>query len=804
MPTKAPTSPAVKEANLAAVLAEGRALALRTAQRAGLGGKFADGALNRPQARKLMRDLRIAAEADFRARTEALVAGKVSLAGWEKGLRSAMLAADAAAVHLIHRGAPLGPEQEKAFRKAANVQAGYLKAFKEDLAGGQLLLGKQAVARAGLYGAATWSVAGRVEREANGYTGEERRVLGPADHCNGCLSEASKGWVPSGSLRGIGECECRGRCACHFEYRKIAKGLEIKVPGGGSGSGTGGGTGGGRTPGGGRSLEEILGGLNADSRKAELQSGQARRTIAANVERARAIKAAGGKGLIIRDPNPFIRLLPPPPPPKVLAPPPKPKPPPPPPKPETPAEKRARRLDEARAAQREAVAKAKVEAGAGPPPVDRIALQIESSRLDSEKITIRADRKDFEFDLQFTRDRIVEAQDKLLDLRLSKSERIQVEAIITVLRPKWESLRDKVQGADSKLQAISDRQSEIRAILRNPMDPSKVRAAEYDALRKKYPDLIPPGPIQERIKNYALGDAKAAAILEVASEIQAKEAALRVENNKTQDRVFSLYREVSDLERIHGTSLPPPIEAQKQQIVGRIVEAEKEWNKVREALADIKKEQVRAVAGVLAHGIEATPVKHEPLPKGSKFYHSEKLGPPGTELSARIEEAKAWLGKVVARSDAPVIEAKIGQASGVARAHYSASDGYIQANSMTSTAVIIHEYGHTLEEHLKTGSEKLFAKADEFLKYRVGNEAPSSLKKLFPNSNYKADETGRADKFGEVFTGSSAYYVGKEYSGATEVVSMGIQKLYDDPVKFIKKDREYALWIMGILDGSLR
>jgi hypothetical protein len=33
---------------------------------------------------------------------------------------------------------------------------------------------------------------------------------------------------------------------------------------------------------------------------------------------------------------------------------------------------------------------------------------------------------------------------------------------------------------------------------------------------------------------------------------------------------------------------------------------------------------------------------------------------------------------------------------------------------------------------------------------------------------------------------------------------MGMQALFDDPVGLAKKDPEWAKWVMGILDGSLR
>ena len=50
-----------------------------------------------------------------------------------------------------------------------------------------------------------------------------------------------------------------------------------------------------------------------------------------------------------------------------------------------------------------------------------------------------------------------------------------------------------------------------------------------------------------------------------------------------------------------------------------------------------------------------------------------------------------------------------------------------------------------------------------------------------------------------------AFYTGKEYPDkATEIVSMGLELLYEDPYNFAKADPEFFDFIMGILDGELR
>jgi hypothetical protein len=114
----------------------------------------------------------------------------------------------------------------------------------------------------------------------------------------------------------------------------------------------------------------------------------------------------------------------------------------------------------------------------------------------------------------------------------------------------------------------------------------------------------------------------------------------------------------------------------------------------------------------------------------------------------------------------------------------------------------VHEMGH----HVEFQVDGVKGVAREFLAHRVGNQPLRKLKELFPDTNYKDDEEGRDDDFGRAFGAGSraSWYVGKHYQGATEIVSMGLEKLHADPLGFARDDPEYAGFILGILDGSLR
>jgi hypothetical protein len=112
--------------------------------------------------------------------------------------------------------------------------------------------------------------------------------------------------------------------------------------------------------------------------------------------------------------------------------------------------------------------------------------------------------------------------------------------------------------------------------------------------------------------------------------------------------------------------------------------------------------------------------------------------------------------------------------------------------------IVLHEYGHHLEEQPWV-KERVTA----FVAKRFGDETPLSLREKF--GWFDKDEVGRKDDMEKLFPGdqSSAYYVGKVYPGGeTEVLSMGLQLLWEDPVHFEATDPEYFGLVMGILKGE--
>ena len=116
----------------------------------------------------------------------------------------------------------------------------------------------------------------------------------------------------------------------------------------------------------------------------------------------------------------------------------------------------------------------------------------------------------------------------------------------------------------------------------------------------------------------------------------------------------------------------------------------------------------------------------------------------------------------------------------------------IQLNSLDSIYTSIHECMHWLEGV----NPEMLVNSKAFLKYRTRNDKTKTLRELTGNKNYKSNEDAKADNF-------FSPYCGKEYETATEIMSMGVQRLFEHPDKFYKEDREYFDFVIANLRGEL-
>jgi hypothetical protein len=160
--------------------------------------------------------------ARMREVSEALQSGRINLAQWQleiegqiKRLHLMAFAVNEGGFNQLTRS-DLGWVGGQVRR-----QYEYLRNFARQIERGEQPLDGRFLARVQLYAEAargTEREAARRTARADGATAE-RRVLGIADHCPTCVSEARKGWRPVGTLRRIGDSECRSRCRCAFQFQ---------------------------------------------------------------------------------------------------------------------------------------------------------------------------------------------------------------------------------------------------------------------------------------------------------------------------------------------------------------------------------------------------------------------------------------------------------------------------------------------------------------------------------------------------------------------------------------------------------
>jgi len=79
---------------------------------------------------------------------------------------------------------------------------------------------------------------------------------------------------------------------------------------------------------------------------------------------------------------------------------------------------------------------------------------------------------------------------------------------------------------------------------------------------------------------------------------------------------------------------------------------------------------------------------------------------------------------------------------------------------------------------------------------RTGGEIARKLKNIEPNLGYAPSEIARPDKF-------LSPYMGKIYrDGSTEILSMGLQMFYQNPIKLAREDPDYFDFILTVIRGE--
>ncbi len=107
---------------------------------------------------------------------------------------------------------------------------------------------------------------------------------------------------------------------------------------------------------------------------------------------------------------------------------------------------------------------------------------------------------------------------------------------------------------------------------------------------------------------------------------------------------------------------------------------------------------------------------------------------------------------------------------------------------------VCHEFMHLVEG----ADPNIHTACVNFLKMRAGGEAPVSLALHTMNFSYDVSEVTYIDKWGKDWV-----YAGKVYTDipATEVLSVGVERLVSNPMEFAQQDPEWFNFTLSILRG---
>ena len=127
--------------------------------------------------------------------------------------------------------------------------------------------------------------------------------------------------------------------------------------------------------------------------------------------------------------------------------------------------------------------------------------------------------------------------------------------------------------------------------------------------------------------------------------------------------------------------------------------------------------------------------------------------------------------------------------SGSQRA-FATKDG-IYLTDKNPIEVIIHEAAHFLE----ASDPEIHRKTQEFFEKRTVGEKWQKLTTL-TGFAYGSTEVAKPDKWVNVYMGKKAS------EGKTEILSMGMEKMYNNPIKFAQQDSEYFAFVWNTLRGK--
>lgn len=217
----------------------------------------------------------------------------------------------------------------------------------------------------------------------------------------------------------------------------------------------------------------------------------------------------------------------------------------------------------------------------------------------------------------------------------------------------------------------------------------------------------------------------------------------------------------------------------------------------------------RKLRNVLVEGRKPGTIKVE-IPK-SDLEAYKNMGRAGAKRAKQIQDIAAaaempleWLNKFIGPKIADGMKVKVAPPRGRGRAYFVNSrsgDEYIGTVHATKSAegrTFVHEITHGIEY----GNIGLFKKVVDYFqkrtKWQQADQPEVTNMKKLKGGDYGVGEVTLPADFYSPYVGR--FYVGNRYKGleATEVLTMGVDKMYENPLKLYREDRDHFDFIFSL------
>ena len=330
---------------------------------------------------------------------------------------------------------------------------------------------------------------------------------------------------------------------------------------------------------------------------------------------------------------------------------------------------------------------------------------------------------------------------------------------------------------------------------------STITSAVKKAVGKIIPQKQTASKTPEEIKAMKIEDAikETAHLVDNIEKAEIPEAVSRHESRFEQiSRIVTTRRKEWEAARDQRESLDKLLRKSTGDEAAKILD---QWEKARQKQIAAAKKYIYAIdlkrkinrtlhktclpwtKALLAHGNDKCFINVEKASKGLPIWN----------------EAKSLLEVIVSKDVFPVVPLTVRKLKDDARAYQTLSK--ICLSSQEEYSIFAHETMHFIEGK----NAHVHNRCVEFLQYRTKGESKQKLR-ILTGIEYGNDEWARPDHFFNPYCGKA--YERRDFNGnirvtSTEILSMGVERLVMNPVRFLREDREYATMCLNLIRGIL-